>query len=649
MTARFAHTIATLVCSFCAGALTLGCADESASQRSAATKAIEAAGRAYTQALDAESSIDRASALRAVAARINGLTGANDGQLAAGALIAGGASLEAGRTELSRASALALQARRHRTIAARVNSIARSMEGTAQAFRESTANGTGLEALRAEVESTRRAVSAEVSTLEDEVAELKGRSESASVSAATAMSDAAAVLADASSGTPLERVQASQVANDRRLEGIEDSATAATALSAATDVDVDLALSKLRMTEATSVSAAIDQIERAITAMNESTEASAERADAAVTALRARAQTFVESSQLIETGDLQLALENAANDFQLASSQAQRAARTNSHSQAARHILASAQIELARIELMREMVANDRASCASIPDSDIDEAAARKQAAAAHSAALEALATAIETVAMLNDEALTQSVTTLSNGLKGIAVAIPLSDTVPTAVDADDAEPEMETDGPRLVGGLDSPEAIFELVSGVSIDAAAWSEAIGTRKESLAPAVGTVRQMILWVAPMSAAASEAWGAASGALLNESLSADSPPVLSHDGGDTATIEYTKADGTAKTLDLFSQDGKWFVALESMLGDDPQGLQGIQMLTQFGPMLQPVFEGAATEIADRIRAGEFASTDEAKQAMSNAIGEKIQEVMQQMRGGAGPAGDDQNTDQ
>jgi len=103
------------------------------------------------------------------------------------------------------------------------------------------------------------------------------------------------------------------------------------------------------------------------------------------------------------------------------------------------------------------------------------------------------------------------------------------------------------------------------------------------------------------------------------------------------------EATVTTGEGDTLTLRREGGRWFLDADPLLANlDPQALQGLAMAGPMMAMMKPAMVDAATSVAGRVRAGEFADAAAATAAFNAALQQALREAMGAMGGGMGGGG-------
>ncbi len=611
---------------FAAAALTIagatvGCVDDAAAKQSAASKKLAEAARLCEKAADAEGAADRAEAYRRAASMAGGISDAADGQVAAAALIAASASQGASRAELERASQAYSMASRELLAAARLESAAAMMDGVADAMEAGSFNVEGLDAARSQL-ATALAVFGDASeALASELEGARGTADAARASAAAAVLEAATLITEAEGTLPLERLQALAEAQSLRLRGIEAREASALATIAASSIEAQKGSND-------AATAALEQNREGLEAVAATQEKMTEIAAAAARdardqaeAVRSQAAELRDNAAKRVEDDVIPALEAATLAAESAVSQSGRASRNQAIGSGAKSVAAQAAIDRVRIEVLR----------------------AQASQADALTAALEALDAAKEAVQQVGDDRLIESVSQLEVVVRGGRIEVQPPVTGGTADDDDamgsdgnDADGGSGAPAVRNTGGLDSAQAIFELISGADADYTQWPQAFGTQDPSLGAVVGAMRTMAAaTIEPLASAAVAQWGNASGLLLPDGAAPDSTPTLNEDGTESATIDVAMADGSSKSVVLFAQDGKWFVEIGSLV-NDPTELQGMAMMAPQLAMLQPLITAAAEQVAGDIRSGVLTGPAAIKPALAAAI----QAQIQAMSGGGAP---------
>lgn len=623
---RGACVLGVLSCAGLLGSVLGGCADDTAEQQANATRALQAAAREYGTALDAETLADRAEALRRVASKASSLQGASEGQIAAGALLAAGASAEACRVELSRATALLGDVQRAGAAAERLASVAATLSLSAEAIDAAPLESAVPDEIRNSVASALSALRTAERELRDVVERTTTDAEAARADAADALQQANELLESTATAMPIDRLAANEEARVARGAAIEAQTVAALATIEGSAASVELAVVAV---DAAAVSTITDSIQAAddwVSSLDDDRKAAAAALRDEASRLAQQAEAIVTDVQGRVGADLKASLEAAVTDGQNADSKSRTAQRAAAQAAAARMISAQTQLDIVRAQLM-------------LAEAGLAESA---------SALGEALAMANEAVQAVGDEALSNALVKLQAAARGERMPSPQGDAgmdggsdAGSAEDGTDAGDGSDSgaDSVRNTGGLASPDEILAILSGQSSDFAQWGQALGTRDESLAPAVGLLRMFAEWFVPVAEASVEKWGSASAVLMQAATAEGTTPTLQFDGGETATIEVSKADGSTSTLQLFSQDGRWFVDVAS-LADTPEAAAQMQQMAQMGPMmtmLQPAIQAAAADVAEQIRSGAIAAPTDVQPALQQAIATKSAEVMQKLQGG------------
>ncbi len=596
----------TAVALLIAGA-TGGCVDDAASKQAAASHTLAEAARLCEKAADAEGATERAEAYRRAASMASSISGGADGQAAAAALIAATSSQGATRAELLKASAAFSVAKRERQLASRLDVAATLMDGVADAMESATIDAADLDAARSQLATALHVAEEAAQALSSELESARGAADSARASAAAAVLEAAALLTEAEGALPLERLAALAEAQALRLQGIQAREASALATITASSIEAQKGTTD-------AVVGAIELNRAGLEAVAATQENVAEIAASAARVARDHAEAVrSQAAELRDNAAKQVedvvlpALEAATLSAENAASQAGRAGRSAAIGSGSKSVAAQSAIDRVRIEVLRAQVTE----------------------AAALTAALEALEAAKEAVQQVGDDRLIESVSQLEVVVRGgrRAVSPPVTADPDAGLESESGDAGGDAAAVRNTGGLESAQAIFDLLSGSASDYAQWPQAFGTQDATLGPAVGAMRTMATTtMEPLAAAAIEHWGSASGLLLPDGASTGATLTLNDEGAESASVDVPMKDGSTKSVVLFAQDGKWFVEIGSLV-NDPAELQGIAMLGPQLAMLQPLMTAAAESVAEEIRAGAIAEPTAIKLALAAAVQAKI----------------------
>jgi len=233
--------------------------------------------------------------------------------------------------------------------------------------------------------------------------------------------------------------------------------------------------------------------------------------------------------------------------------------------------------------------------------------------------AQQAISAAIEATNQLGDRpAVTQSRDALTRMLTAIGSA-PASTASPTAPAADAAASGSAAGS----AGMESAEAVVAFLNAMDpadpASGAAFFELMRSGSGQGRQLLNAVRGMFDDSAAMSAAVAERWGV-------EAL-AENSPVPMHFAGSLQLGAATDRDATItgpdldRPIRLVRSAGRWFIDADSVI--DPS------TAAELGPMLgmldqmRPAMRRVSDQIAERIRAGEFDTIDDAMSAYQTAV--------------------------
>lgn len=268
--------------------------------------------------------------------------------------------------------------------------------------------------------------------------------------------------------------------------------------------------------------------------------------------------------------------------------------------------------------------------------------AARQQRDEFSDTALASFKAALDAVQQVSGPDRRGSVTAFQNGLQvSIAaltgqgtLALPApSGTVPAPADAGDAAATREA-------GFSSPEELVQLLQSMdSQDPEAvetFLDAIYAGSPAARELVDLQRRLVSPMIEFMAALSEQFGETAPAALQASQAGSMGPMVpenvrvTYESDDRVTVEFDAGGEVGQTMDLILVDGRWFIDAETMLQaaglDDPTAVQMIKLMA---PRLSQMLR----DLTARVRAGEFASPEEALQAIFQDL----------MGGGQPPMGD------
>jgi hypothetical protein len=635
----------------CVATLLLGgCADPELERRAAVQTQLEELGREYTAALGGSADVlagdagDEAIAkVRAVASKASQVNG-SAAQTESARRIAASASRAAAELAVARASAIEGAHEAMRGVARDAMSLAADLDALAQAADAAA----GFEAAEGAARRTRDAAAGEIRAQEEAIAAAAGpmdrlaRSvEDGSRRLAQLEQEIAVLLRKARESNPATGFafveEATSIRGDARAvrAGVDDATIDAEDLAVAHGVaETRLAGAQGVRTAATAAGALLSEIQSEV-------KGSADKTRALANDLRREADSILKAIDEERTATLAALYEAAANDLSSAESGA-------GSDQAMRHALTTGNLRLAMSRLAG-MGADGRMRAAlGQPVADL-----RTEAESLIAAFKERATAAADEFSTMGDDPSVATMKAFVDGVKsyadGLTVATLMDPPAPAAKggakNGKSGASGRSTGGGDGASGATPDQIIAKLLAFGDDEKGAMdymiglvddSNDLGKAMKSLVASLGDTQL------DFNAAMREAFGedaslsglGGGGMGSAPSLSADQFKDLSKVSDDGETAVYSNADGSSQVT-FVKVGGAWRIDLLGAL----RGQMPPEMMEQMGPMLAqmmssmgPAMKKTMSDIAARVRAGEFATAEEAAQALGA-------EVAKSMGGGLG----------
>lgn len=640
---------AAIVAGCLATVLAGGCSDPDAVRRATVQKEIEALGNEFTAALGgspevlADGAGDEAIAkVRAIASRAGQLNG-SAAQTEAARRIAASASRAAAELAIARASTIESAHEALRGVAREALSLAADLDALADA----AGSSAGFDAAGAAVVRTRDAAASEARAQEEEIASVSAPMtrlaksvEDGARRLAQFEQEIAVLLRKARESNPATGFAFVEEASSIRGEARGVQAGVDVASIEVEDLAVARNVAETRLAGAQGLRGAATAAGELLSTIQSEVKGSADKSRALAGDLRREAMSILKAVDEERASVLAPLYDAAANDLSSAESGAGSDA-------SVRHALTTGNLRLAMSRLAG-LGADGRMRAAM----NMDVAGLRSEAETAIAAFKERATAAADEFSMMGDDPSVATMKAFVDGVKsyadGLTVATLMDPPAPAAKSS--AKGGKSGASGRSMGGGDaaagdSPDAIIAKLNAFGDDekgAMSYllgliddSNDIGRAMKSLLVAAGDA-QLDFNAAMREAFGDDAAGAAAGAMGGAggapALTADQFKDLSKVSEDGETAVYSNADGSSQVT-FVKTGGAWKIdLLGPMRAQMPP-----EMMEQMGPMMAqmmsamgPAMKKSLADLAARVRAGEFASAEEAAQALGA-------ELMKSMGGG------------
>ena len=646
------------------GAGLLGCEESTARAQAAAQREIDEVADAFRMRslgtpflADGEAVAREREELGRLLARLTSLSGATPGQQAAANSLGAQIATTMGQLSADRLSGAEAELRKARAaVAPRIDAAIRlGVLADAMESFDPSKDRALLDRLRAEATDAINASRQRVGELEKPVADLIRDNETSRALLADLDRDEAALRSQARGAGPIAGFRFVEQAAQKRTEADAIRVRIARNEVQLAELAPEQALATLDAEQSSQIVQTLDGAKADLGSLSDRSKELAGACRAEMGAIRDQLASTAALAEAALVGPMAALLTEAQQDFEKAAQLAQRGASSDAGREgqaAARSAVGSAQQSLAEVNWGFALAAGDQAAflerVAAVPGLAADPAALRSAASTllktrdeAVERAKAAASAALETVGQSGTDspettALKANLTSLLDAMSGKAIS---------------------TGGSSLAGapsadapGFESPEALLDFLQ---------------KMNAAPPEPGTIRAMAFayrasssqgrpvqnFLAIMHEDGAEFASAVIRKFGMEATRESGGADLLNDPSKLKVGEIKESKATldptepgVKGVPLVKAGGRWYIDVDGLLATRVADMQELtaaaKMLQQAGPMLEQFRKGirsAASAVATRVKAGEFASPQEAQAAFQSAIQEQAASMMQEAMGG------------
>lgn len=665
---RSSRSLAMLVAGCLATTLVVGCGDPELAKQAAFEKQLNEVAVAYADTLgsrpdllSAQPTEESIQALRSLADKTKSLSGGTAKQQESARALSASMSRTVGSLELARAAWIESGHQIVRDMALSAASLAADLDAIAGAAGSlNLADATSeARAARDESAATARELQEAANRLKGPASQLAQRMSEGNARLAQFNQEAAVLLRKARESSPSAGLAFVEEAADIKTEA-RAVQTAVSASSIEADaIGTDLALTQGALAAAESLSGAGARALELIDAFGSDVKGQAEKTRALAGELRRNAESLMKSIADERAGALKNAYENASTDLENATSNG---GGSSDDARALGNLLTSESLRLLTTRLAG--IGAQARMLGSKGGAELDALKTEAEALIAtlrekSTAAADMLASEAEDSPLADFKKHVDAVKKSADEMtveKLLAPPAPVEEKKPAAAARTGGSSGRSMSGSGA--GIEDLDAFVAKLASLSNDPTAASKAFADAIDDSTPAAKAMKSMVVSfgeaMAPLTEAMTEKFGSASLGGMGGGMGGGAMGGMSVDPSSLSNMTQKSNDGSRAVYSAGAQEivfvktsSGWKVdMLEAVRAAGMSDEQIEQMAPMMGAMMGPMvasMKKAATELAEKVRSGEFTSAEEVTAALQQAMMQGMGGGMRGRRGGgAGGAG-------